>query len=254
MKRSCLKQILFLMTILLSASCSEDVFENEIVYPESIWDVRSYKIERHPTVNRNGFGMDLLTLGADSLDSQYLTEETIKTFPFDLLFYNDFSYTQSFTGDWNGSGNPVIFMNTGVKAAIVGYGVGRFDSFTAAEIANFTDSLKVDPVLDLESTKHRHSEKCTMNSDGTYSHEEGFQVQSLVRVEYAKLIIGNKFRPNLGGEFECNTDDPEQINMQPVFLVKTREGAFSLFMVTLFKGTGADTQKSSVLWKLVATE
>lgn len=246
--------VLLLLLTLFSGGCSEDIFNEEITYPESIWDTRVYKIERHPTVNRNGYGMDLFHFGNDSVDSEYLTEETLGSFPFDLLFYNDLSYSQSFTGDWIGAGNPVIFMNTGVSAAIVGYGISRFESFTNVEKDLFNDSLKCDPVVDLQSTKHRHDESCMINADGSYNHEEGFQIQSLIKEEYSKLIIGNKFRPNNGGVFECNADDPEQINLQPVFLVKTREGAYSLFMVTLFKGTGPDSQKSTVTWKLIATK
>ena len=247
--------VLFLLSFwMITAlhSCSEDLFSEEVVYPETVWETREFKVERHPTVNRNGYGMDLLLSGSDTIDAAYLTDSTVYTFPFDLLCDNDFAYAQSFTGDWNGTGNPVIFMHPDAKAAVVGYGINRFNEFLASELNVYRDSLMADPVLDLESTKHFHNGSCTQKADGTYSHEEGFQVQNLIREEYAKLVIGNKFRPNVGGEFECNADDPEQINMQPVFLVKTREGAFSLFMVTLFKGTGSDTQKSTVTWRLVS--
>ena len=254
MKRTYILSIISLGLLFFIYSCSEDIFTEDISYPESIWDVREYKIERHPTVNRNGFGMDLFHPENDSVDVNYLTEETLSTFDFDLLFYNDSSYTQSFTGDWNGTGNPVIFMNEGVMAAMIGTGIERFGSFIESEIETFKDSLKTDPVLDLQSTKHRHDENCIKNDLGEYTHEEGFQIQSLIRKEYAKLIIGNKFRPNIGGIFECESDNPEQINMQPVFLVKTKEDAYALFMVTLFKGTGADSQKSCVTWRLVATK
>ena len=124
--------------------------------------------------------------------------------------------------------------------------------FRSNEVAGHKGELVSDPILDLESTKHKHDDSCVKDADGKYTHDEGFYIQNLIRAEYKKLVIGNKFRPNIGGVFESNTDDPNQVNLQPVFLIETKEKAYALFMVTLFQGTGEDKQKTSVTWRLLA--
>ena len=241
-----------IFTLLISiSSCSNDVKIVTPDYPESVWDTRVYKIERHPTLIRNGFGMDLLREGDAELDVLYMTETTSNEFPYDLMLTNDYAYSKNNAGEWNGSGNPVITLAADVKAAMVGTGIAFFESFVATDIATYKDQLQADPELDLEGATHYHDDSCEKDADGNYTHDEGFYIQNLIRAEYKKLIIGNKFRPNIGGVFECTSDDPEQVNLQPVFLVETKEKAYALFMVTLFQGTGEDKQKTSVTWRLL---
>ena len=252
-----MKRITAYLTIILAvlctiSSCSNDVEVKGPNYTDDVWETRAYKVERHPTVIRNGFGMDLLHEGTSELDVFYMTETSIKEFPFDLVFTSDQAYTKNSAGEWTGSGNPVIFLAPDVKAKMIGAGIELFNSFAVSDIAAHKGELSADPELDLESTKHKHDESCVKDADGKYSHDEGFYIQNLIRAEYNKLIIGNKFRPNIGGVFESKTDDPEQMNLQPVFLIETKEKAYSLFMVTLFQGTGEDKQKTSVTWRLIA--
>ena len=147
-----------------------------------------------------------------------------------------------------------MFFRSDTMAAIAGYGKDIFDSFSPSDITALKSSLSSDPELDLESTKHKHDESCISDADGAYSHDEGFQVESLIHQEYAKLIIGNKFRPKTGGIFECKADDPDQINYQPVFLVQTPQGGYAVFMVTLFKGPGLDTQITTVTLRLISIQ
>jgi hypothetical protein len=202
-------------------------------YPSHIYEQKTYKVERDPGVNRNGFGIDFYHYGSAASDTLYLKSSS-DSFPYDLLFYNSYAYTQTSTGDWTGSGNPVIFLASGVKALMVGQGITVFNSFTYDSITSARVSqLASDPAIDTVSTKN----------------SQGFQVESLIRAQYAKLIIGNKFRPTIGGVFTSTADDVNQINLQPVFLIKTKEGYYAKFMVTLFKGTGVDIQKMTMTWQ-----
>jgi hypothetical protein len=216
-----------------SGTTSSSVTTDTANYQSHIYEQKTYKVERDPGVNRNGFGMDFYHYGSAVADTLYLKSKT-DAFPYDLLFYNSYAYTQTSTGDWTGSGNPVIFLASGAQALMVGQGVAVFNSFTYDSITpTRVSQLASDPAIDTVSTKN----------------SKGFQVESLIRAQYAKLIIGNKFRPNVGGVFSSAADDVNQINLQPVFLVKTREGYYAKFMVTLFKGTGVDIQKMTLTWQ-----
>ena len=127
-----------IFTLLISiSSCSNDVKIVTPDYPESVWDTRVYKIERHPTLIRNGFSMDLLHEGDAEFDVLYMTETTINEFPYDLMFTNDYAYSKNNAGEWNGSGNPVITLAADVKAAMVGTGIAFFESFLATDIATY---------------------------------------------------------------------------------------------------------------------
>ena len=252
MKRTIFYLTMICATLFTISSCSDDIEVKGPDYTDDVWETRVYKVERHPTLIRNGFGIDLLHEGTSELDVLYMTETTINEFPFDLVFSSDQAYTKNNAGEWSGSGNPVIMLASDVKAKMIGAGIDLFNSFAASDIAAHKSGLASDPVLDLESTKHKHDDSCVKGADGKYNHDEGFYIQSLIRAEYKKLIIGNKFRPTIGGVFESKTDDPEQVNLQPVFLVETKEKAYSLFMVTLFQGTGEDKQKTALTWRLLA--
>ena len=238
------------LTFLVS-SCSEDLTVKGPEYTDDIWETRVYKAERHPTVIRNGFGMDMRHEGGSDHDVLYMTEETALEFPYDIMFSSDQAYSKNNAGEWTGSGNPVIFMAPDVRATIVGNGIDAFESFNSTDIETYLADLKSDPEIDIESVKHHHDDSCITDADGNYAHEEGFSIQSLIRAEYKKLIIGNKFRPNVGGVFECAANDPEQINLQPVFLIETKEKAYSVFMMTIFQGTGEDAQKATMTWRLI---
>lgn len=251
MKKNLFNWAAFIFLLIIVAACSNDITVKGPEYSDDVWETREYKIERHPTLIRNGFGMDLLHEGSSELDVLYMTETSVNEFPYDLMFCNDYAYSKNSAGEWNGSGNPVIFMAPDVKATIVGYGISDFESFVSTDIAKYITSLEADPELDLESAKHYHDSSCATDAEGKYSHEEGFYIQSLIRAEFTKLVIGNKFRPNVGGVVVCSANDPNQINLQPVFLIETKEKAYSLFMITLFQGVGDDSQKSSVMWKLL---
>ena len=176
--------------MLFISSCSNDLKVVGPEYSDDIWETREYKVQRHPTVIRNGFGMDLLHTGSGDLDVLYMTEESKLEYPYDLMFSSEMAYSKNSAGEWTGTGNPVVFLADDVKAAMVGSGITDFENFTAADIAQFASELKYDPVIDIESTLHYHDDSCTPDADGNYTHEEGFPIQNLIRAEYKKLIIG----------------------------------------------------------------
>jgi hypothetical protein len=264
--------IVGLLTVVLFCSCQQELDEQSVVYSDDLYVLKEYLVERHPPVVRNGFGMDFYHEGNSSLDTMYLTTslpswhpnaayETGITlnryssdvtdsveFKYDLLFFNEFVYSQNYSGDYNGSGYPVIFMytdpdnvNNSTKAVMVGQGIDCFESFSYDSIDTYKSGLKSDPVINLNALR---VEMHTSTVDGTIMLIDS--VSSL----YTSLVIGNKFRPNIGGVFNMDdASDENQVNYQPVFLVCTREGLYAKFMVTRFKGVGINTQKLSLQWE-----
>jgi hypothetical protein len=267
-------RIICLFFIAMSA-CQQADMTVEATYSNDIYLLKEYKVERHPTVVRNGCGLDIYHEGNTALDTMYLSNKlpswhpnypydngaTLKkyssetgdsiAFNYDLLFYNEFAYAQNYAGDYNGSGYPVIFMytdpqndNNSTKAVMVGQGVTFFNNFTADSItAARIAGLEADPLIDLASYR---TELHTSTVDGSV------MLQSTIAPIYKQLVIGNKFRPTIGGVFTISdASDEAQEDLQPVFLIKTREGFYAKFMVTRFKGVGADTQKLTLQWQAI---
>jgi hypothetical protein len=258
-------------------SCQQDEDEPKVVYGTDIYELKSYKIPRMPTVMRGGWGMDIYHLGNSSHDSTYFdvaqlpayhpnnpvatgavvtkpdaeTNENVK-FEYDLLFYNEMGYSLTNTGDYTSKGNPVIFMYTdaahagnSTQATIVGYGVAFFNTFTYADITKaITDNLKADPLVALASYR---TELHTATVDGAVTLEDD------IYPFYATLTIGNKFRPAYADWLPAG-NNPDEIDKQAVFLIKTREGLYAKFMVTDFQGTGADTQMLTLQWQALKAE
>lgn len=262
----------FVLMVVLFAACQQEIENEPVVYSDDLYVLKAYLVERHPPVVRNGLGMDLYHEGNAAHDTMYLKEQlpswhpnaayasgiTLKKynaesgdsidFNYDLLFFNEFAYTQNYAGDYNGSGYPVIFLytdptnaNNCTKAAMVGQGIDCFNAFTYDSISTYKDSLKADPLINLNALR---VEMHTSTVDGT------IMLQESVSNLYLSLAIGNKFRPNIGGVFTMNdASDEAQKALQPVFLIRTREGFYAKFMVTRFKGVGVDTQKLSLQWQ-----
>jgi hypothetical protein len=253
---------------------------NGIEYGEDAYGLKVCLVERHPPVVRNGFGMDFFHVGGAALDTLYLdtdlppwhpnnpTEEGTlpirlytdtatgesaeAAFAYDLLFYNEFAYVPQATGDYSYTGYPVIFLYTDpndpvttVAAAMVGQGRDYFNVFTYDSIAGHIDALRTDEMIDLHALRTELTAKTT---DGVV--DGRILLRESVQELYQQLTIGNKFRPNVGGIFSSPEADAEaQDALQPVFLVRTREGLYAKFMVTRFKGVGKDTQRLTLQWQ-----
>jgi len=257
-------------------SCQqEDVRPEEVEYSDDIYELKEYKVERHPPVVRNGFGMDMYHSGNSGMDTMYFSDVLppyhpnncpasgtvtcrqsngeIVPFEYDLLFYNEFAYAQNYNGDYNGTGFPVIFLYThpryadsSARAAMVGQGIRCFNGFTADSIAYYQGALSSDPQVCMADYR---TEMHTETVDGYIT------LRSDVRDLYEGLTIGNKFRPNVGSVFTLDdVASTSQIDLQPVFLILTREGLYAKFMVTRFKGIGEDTQKLLLQWQALKTD
>lgn len=257
------------------SSCQQEELTVKSLYSNDLYQLKEYKVERHPTVARNGYGLDFYHEGSSLLDTMYLSDRLPSWHPnypyaggailkklstetgdsvafnYDLLFYNEFAYAQNYAGDYNGSGYPVLFMYTdpeneanSTKAVRVGQGVTFFNSFTADSITSIRiAALKADPLINLAEYR---TELHTSTVDGMIT------LQSTISPIYQQLVIGNKFRPNIGGVFVlADVSDEAQLELQPVFLIKTREGLYAKFMVTRFKGVGVDTQKLTLQWQAI---
>lgn len=257
------------------SSCQQEELMVKSLYSNDLYQLKEYKVERHPTVARNGYALDFYHEGSSLLDTMYLSDRLPSWHPnypyaggailkklstetgdsvafnYDLLFYNEFAYAQNYAGDYNGSGYPVLFMYTdpeneanSTKAVRVGQGVTFFNSFTADSITSTRiAALKADPLINLAEYR---TELHTSTVDGTIT------LQSTISPIYQQLVIGNKFRPNIGGVFVlADVSDEAQLELQPAFLIKTREGLYAKFMVTRFKGVGVDTQKLTLQWQAI---
>ncbi len=268
-------KIILSISLLLSliASCQQEDLTKPVTYCEDIYTLKEYKVERHPPVVRNGCGLDIYHEGNASLDTLYLstqlpswhpnnpvaTGQILKRynslkgdsveFRYDLLFYNEFAYAQNYAGDYNNTGYPVILMYTdptddskSTKAVMVGQGVTCFNNFTVDSITPARiGALKADTLVNLAAYR---TELHTSTVNGLV------MLQITANAFYRKLVIGQKFRPSVGGVFTlADASDEAQINLQPVFLIRTREGLYAKFMVTRFKGTGVDTQKLTLQWQ-----
>lgn len=269
------EMLLFTVIMCSVTSCQQEDLTEPVTYSDDIYELKSYNVERHPTVVRNGFGMDIFHQGNSGLDSMYLSDDLPAYHPnncadtgatlyclyegenyefkYDLLFYNEFAYSQNAAGDYNGTGFPVIFMytdptndNNSTKAIMVGQGIDCFNAFTYDSSYSYVSSLTADPQICMADYR-------------TYLNTETVQgtitLRDSVEPLYETLTIGNKFRPNIGGVFTLeDVSDEAQVDLQPVFLIKTREGLYAKFMVTRFKGVGTNTQKLTLQWQALKAD
>jgi len=229
--------ISFLLFIFACTACNKQDVTPQI--PTGTFDVKNYKAERHPTINRMGFGMDFVH---DSLstDTLYLTTSMYQSsFKWDLLLYNEMSYYQNNVGDWVSVGNPVIFIYTdtinpenSVKAYKVGEGQTFFTQFTSIN-QNMIDSLKADTWVNLQKARDSKT---------------GYLLRDSILELYNKLIIGNNFRAvSLQERLDAGE---KEADIQPVYLVQTRDKYYAKFMVYQYKGNGVDVQKTLIRWQV----
>lgn len=271
-------KIFLAIQVLFLISCSDDPLKFEIdpkiKYTDIQWDEREYKIHKCPVVNRTGYGMDLfrnvvvtkydtayigdingdgvedyeltpietaLENPNDSVDVLYMTTETEQIFNWDIKFYNEYAVTYiSWSDSWNTLANSSIFMHPETKACIVGQGVAAYESFTEADIDYYieADSLKPDKSFPGDW------EDCREPTTNRY------KINEIEARWIDDLVIGIHIHPGHSPYQPMGPcDNPDQVNTQPVWLIKTREGAYVKFQCPLFKGSGEDMQKCTVKWK-----
>ena len=74
----------------------------------------------------------------------------------------------------------------------------------------------------------------------------GNYVKSSVMDAYSWLTIGDSFNVELLGISGSETEQ----DVQPVFMIKTREGLFAKFMVTHYQFSGTDSMTTQLQWKV----
>jgi len=218
-----------------SAASSSSAVAPEIDLPDTIYAqgnaTLEYKLEREAKINRQGIGLDFVH-ESTGLDTAFMT--TDRVFTWDLMFYNVMVYYRGPTGDSLSEGCPgFLLYNTGsdsVLATQVGKGLTFFESYNTILPAQI-QSLHGDPQVDFTALHYGNA---------------SIQRDTLMNA-YSTLVIGNSFRASVLSIPEGSTEQAEQ----PVFLVRTREGAYAKFMVKQFQGEGADKKKTVILWQVL---
>ncbi len=213
------------------ASCEKEGNEEELItggdYP-----VKEYYLERNPSVNPWGAGMDFIHAECQqvetSLDYEYLTTDS--QFPYDIKFYTVKAYYADNKGDTKSEGCPAMLLGEGVTAYKAGAGIGFFDSLTVVNEA-MVASLVSEPIVDYEACK----------KDGKYD-------RTLLFAALDQCVIGRSFRSNVLVIPEGKTEQ----EVQPVYLVKTSENGYVKFMVKQFQGDVPREKQTLVCWQVIS--
>lgn len=223
---------IFMAAIMLLSSCSEDETTNNNIslgdYP-----LKEYYLERSPSVNPWGAGMDFIheecTSEDTDLDVYYCSEDSVNTY--DILFYIVKVYYTDDNGDTQSEGCPALLLGDNVTACQVGAGVNYFDSLTT-----ITDEM----IASLVSEQEVDFEACK-NESGKYDRD-------LLYAAYDLCVIGQSFRSDV----LVVPDDKTEEEVQPVYLVKSAEGGYTKFMVKQFKGDTPYEKQTLMYWQVIS--
>ena len=219
-----------LLSVFLFACESEEEITTGIIAGD--FSVKEYALERDPNVNVWGAGMDFIHLetknSETSLDYRYLEE--VDDFSYDIKFFIVKSYYTNSKGEIASEGCPTMLLAPGVMGCKIGEGVAFFDtcSVIAPEIVL---QLKADPEIDFDACKN----------------EAGYYDRELLFEAIAPCVIGRSFRSNVLIVPEGMTEQ----EIQPVYLIKTREGGYAKFMVKQFKGAKPNEKQTIVRWQVI---
>jgi len=222
---------LSILLTLFFLSCEKD--DGPDVITQGDYPVKEYFLERDPSVNVWGAGMDFIHAECiqetTSLDYEYLTSDS--GFPFDIKFYIVKAYYTDNVGDTQVEGCPALLLGSGITACKIGEGVSYFDSL-AIVTREMTGLLKPDPAIDYEACK---------NEDDNYD-------RALLFEAFSQCVIGNSFRSNV----LTIPDGMTEQEVQPVYLVKTCEEGYVKFMVKQFKGDPPNQKQTLVRWQVIS--
>ncbi len=224
--------ILTLLSIFVISCDNDDETPSSIVQGD--YPVKEYYIERDPSVNIWGAGMDLIhsecALEDTELDTTYLEEED--DFEYDLKFYVVKAYSYNGNGDLTSEGCPAILLASDVRAVQIGAGVSFFEDY---------DTITAETLTQLEYD-------FAINYDDYINDSTGFYMQDDLYAALDSCIIGQSFRSNILEIPEGSTEEEEQ----PVYLIETPEGGYAKFMVKQFKGDGAYKKQSLIMWQVIS--
>jgi len=224
--------LVFLSLLLLTFTACEKEDEELSTISQGDYPVKEYYLERNPSVNPWGVGMDFIheecQLTSTDLDYLYLTTDT--TNAYDILFYTVKAYYTDDNGDTQSEGCPAMLLGENVSAVQVGAGVDFFDSLTVVT-EDMTSALRTEPTVDYEACK----------VDGIYD-------RTLLFEALDQCVIGRSFRSNVLVVPEGQTEE----EVQAVYLVYTSEGGYVKFMVKQFKGDAPYEKQTLVRWQVIS--
>lgn len=232
-KNKSMKKLIYaamVLTVFL-ASCGKDDDVEKLI-TQGDYPVKEYYLERNPSVNVWGAGMDFIHTECKQvetlLDYEYLTTDS--QFPFDIKFYTVKAYYIDDKGDTKSEGCPAMLLGEGVTANKAGAGINFFDSLTVVTEA-MVASLVTEPEIDYEACK----------IDGNYD-------RTLLFAALDQCVIGRNFRSNVLVVPEGKTEQ----ELQPVYLVKTIEGGYVKFMIKQFQGDAPKEKQTLVRWQVIS--
>jgi|GEM_PF-1339744 len=229
-----MKKLIYALMVLtfILVSCEKDDDAKKLI-TQGDYPVKEYYLERNPSVNPWGAGMDFIHSECDltdtDLDYLYLSPDT--TNQYDIKFYTVKAYYTDDKGDTQSEGCPAMLLGEGVTAFKAGAGIDFFDSLTVVT-EEMIASLAPEPEVDYEACK---------NTDGNYD-------RTLLFTALDQCVIGRSFRSNVLVVPEGKTEQ----QVQPVYLVKTSEGGYVKFMVKQFQGDAPKEKQTLVRWQVIS--
>lgn len=227
------KLLLPILTLSLALfSCQEE--DEPITITAGDYPVKEYYLERNPSVNVWGAGMDFIHTEVNSeetdLDYTYFEEGDEKSY--DVMLYTVKEYYYDDNDELQSQGCPAILLSADTKGCQVGTGIDFFDSLTVVT-ENMIAKLESDPQLDY---------------DNFIDPEHGFYSQDLIAVALETCLIGQSFR---SGILEVPEDKTEE-EVQAVYLLQTVEGGYAKFMVKTFKPDQPNEKQTLVRWQVIS--
>ncbi len=221
--------LIFLISVL--SSCEEDNTVKTIVQGD--YPVKEYYLERNPSTNPWGAGMDFVhsecKSSETSLDYAYM-EET-DDFPYDIKFYTVKAYYYDENDDLKNEGCPAMLLSSETQGCNIGEGLDFFTSLTTVT-EDMIDQLVYEDQIDYSDFKNE--------TTGFYEREDLFAALD-------KCVIGRDFRSNVLEVPDGMTEE----EVQPVYLIKTSEGSYVKFMVRTFKPAKPNEKQTLVHWQVI---
>jgi hypothetical protein len=224
--------LILVAVALIFTACEKE--DDPIIIEQGDYPVKEYYLERDPSVNVWGAGLDFVheecALTETDLDYAYLTADD--TFSYDINFYVVKAYYYDDAGDIQSEGCPAFLLSSNTKACKLGEGVAFFDSLT---------TITEDMIAQLEY-------EAEINYDELIDETTGFYDRDLLYAALEECVIGQSFRSNILVVPDGSTEE----EVQAVYLVETVEGAYAKFMVKEFKPAQPNQKKSLVMWQVIS--